>query len=111
MQLSIARDWADGPQARLNDLERALAEIWQTMLGIQGIGVYDDFLELGGNSLLGIQVASRIRTEFEIELSIATFYKSPTVALLAESILDTLQGSLSEQELSAALDEIETGKS
>ena len=90
-----------------NDLERGLAEIWQTMLGIQGIGVRDDFLELGGNSLLGIQVASRIRAEFEIELSIATFYKSPNIERLAESILETLHGGLSEAELAVALDEIE----
>jgi phthiocerol/phenolphthiocerol synthesis type-I polyketide synthase E len=90
-----------------NDLERTLVEIWEAMLGIQGIGVYDDFLELGGNSLLGIQVAARIRAEFEIELSIATFYKSPNIALLAASILESLQGGLSETELSKALDEIE----
>jgi malonyl CoA-acyl carrier protein transacylase/NAD(P)-dependent dehydrogenase (short-subunit alcohol dehydrogenase family) len=90
-----------------NDLELALAEIWQSTLGIGGIGVYDDFVELGGNSLLGIQVASRIRSEFEIELSIAAFYKNPTIARLAESILKTLHEGLSESELASALDEIE----
>lgn len=90
-----------------NDLELALAEIWQSNLGIQGIGVHDDFVELGGNSLLSIQVASRIRTEFEIELSIAAFYKNPTIARLAESILETLHQGLSEAELASALDEIE----
>jgi hypothetical protein len=69
--------------------------------------VHDDFLELGGNSLLGIQVASRIRAEFEIELSIATFYKSPNIAQLSKSILETLHAGLSDAELASALDEIE----
>ena len=90
-----------------NDLERALADIWRTMLGLEKVGINDDFLELGGNSLLGIQIASRIRADFEIELSAATFYKSPTVALLAASIIETLQAGLDESALSEALDEIE----
>ena len=90
-----------------NDLERALAEIWQSMLGIEKVGIHDDFLELGGNSLLGIQIASRVRADFEIELSAATFYKSPTVALLAQSILETLQSGLDDEALAAALDEID----
>jgi malonyl CoA-acyl carrier protein transacylase len=90
-----------------NELEQAVAEIWGSMLGIEQVGVFDDFIELGGNSLLGIQIASRIRADFEIELSVATFYKSPTIATLAESILETLQGGLSAEELKDALDQIE----
>ena len=90
-----------------NDLERAVAGIWQTMLGIEKVGINDDFIDLGGNSLLGIQIASRIRSDFEIELSAATFYKSPTVALLTASIIETLQSGLDEGALSDALDELE----
>jgi len=91
-----------------NDLESALVDIWGAMLGIDKVGIHDDFLELGGNSLLGIQIASRIRTDFDIELSVATFYRSPTVALLAEAILETLQAGLSESELADVLDDIES---
>ena len=90
-----------------NDLERALADIWRTMLGLEKVGVNDDFLELGGNSLLGIQIASRIRADFEIELSAATFYKSPTVALLAAASSRRCRPAFDESALSEALDEIE----
>lgn len=90
-----------------NDLEQALADIWGTMLGIEGVGIHDDFLELGGNSLLGIQIASRIRADFDIDLSVATFYRSPTVALLVEAILEILQAGLSDDELAEILDDLE----
>lgn len=69
-----------------NDLERALEGIWQDSLGIQAPGVNDSFVSLGGHSLLAIQVAARIRALFEIELSLASLYKSPTIAGLAQLI-------------------------
>ncbi|MFD0442078.1 phosphopantetheine-binding protein [Streptomyces indonesiensis] len=43
------------------DTERALAEIWGTLLGRERIGAEDNFFHLGGDSILSIQVASRAR--------------------------------------------------
>jgi acyl transferase domain-containing protein/thioesterase domain-containing protein len=84
-----------GPQ---NDLERALEGIWQDSLGIQSPGVNDSFVSLGGHSLLAIQVAARIRALFEIELSLASLYKSPTIAGLAQLIA----GEMKKRKTSAA---------
>ncbi|SFM28751.1 type I polyketide synthase [Nitrosomonas communis] len=66
-----------------SELETNIAEIWQKMLGIDAIGVDDNLFELGGDSLLGIQLLSRIRTGFSIDLHPADFFRSPTIASLA----------------------------
>jgi acyl carrier protein len=68
------------------DLERQLAEIWQDVLGIDGVGVEDGFFELGGHSLLAIQTISRIRDSLRVQLPIRRFFEGPTVAAMAEMV-------------------------
>ena len=69
------------------ETEQGIAEIWQEVLGIELIGIYDNFFELGGHSLLGTQVISRIRKRFHEDISIRTKFTSPTIADLAEIIV------------------------
>jgi hypothetical protein len=57
------------------ETEQTLVEIWQAFLGIEQIGIHDDFFELGGDSLLGTQVMSRIRETFQVELPIGGYLK------------------------------------
>jgi acyl carrier protein len=68
------------------EVEAAIAEIWQEMLGVAPIGIHDNFFELGGHSLLAIQIVSRIRNTFQIELPVQQLFETPTVTQLAESI-------------------------
>lgn len=65
------------------ELEQGLAEIWQSFLGIDAIGVRDNLFELGGDSLLAIQLLARVRTAYAVELHPADFLRDPTVAGLA----------------------------
>lgn len=65
------------------DLERTLAEIWSTQLGIAPIGIYDRFFELGGHSLLLVQVAAEIRTRLGADMPVFQLFKAPTVGELA----------------------------
>lgn len=65
------------------ELEAGLADVWQDMLGIAAVGVHDNLFELGGDSLLAIQILARVRKTYEIELHPAAFFKAPTVADLA----------------------------
>ncbi|GKS69672.1 Acyl transferase domain-containing protein [Nitrosomonas sp. PY1] len=66
-----------------NDLESKIAEIWQSLLGIDTVGIDDNLFELGGDSLLGVQLLARVRTGFAIDLHPADFFRSPTIASLA----------------------------
>lgn len=69
-----------------NEIEQAVAAIWQELLGIE-IGINDNFFELGGHSLLAIQVIARLRTTFQVELPIRSLlFEAPTVAKIAEVI-------------------------
>lgn len=63
--------------------ERAIAEIWQELFGIDAIGVHDDFFELGGHSLLVVQIIARIRSALGVEMPIRALFESPTISGLA----------------------------
>ena len=63
-----------------------LADIWSDILGVELIGIHDDFFALGGHSLLATQVISRIRNTFEVELQLLTLFESPTIAGLVRHI-------------------------
>jgi amino acid adenylation domain-containing protein len=69
-----------------NDVEAKLSEIFSTVLGIQQVGVNDNFFRLGGHSLLAAQAATRIKEAFGLALELRTFLESPTVAALAKHI-------------------------
>jgi acyl transferase domain-containing protein len=66
-----------------SELEKNIAEIWQSLLGMDAIGVNDNLFELGGDSLLGIQLLSRVRAGFAVDLHPADFFRLPTIAGLA----------------------------
>ena len=91
-------DWtrpalADAFVAPRNKLEQGIAEMWQTLLGIEPIGIHDNFFELGGHSLLAIQVISRLRQTFQVELPVHSVFEAPTVAKLAEH-LETIRRAI-----------------
>ena len=69
-----------------DELEAALADLWQDLFGIAPIGVDDSFLELGGHSLLAIQMVTRIRELFAAELPVTALFEAPTVAALAKAV-------------------------
>jgi amino acid adenylation domain-containing protein/non-ribosomal peptide synthase protein (TIGR01720 family) len=65
------------------DTERKIAAIWQQAFGIEKIGTTDNFFDLGGQSLLMIQVHARLRKDLGIDLPIVTVFKYPTIGGLA----------------------------
>ncbi|HEY0739473.1 MAG TPA: FkbM family methyltransferase, partial [Herpetosiphonaceae bacterium] len=67
-----------------NELERSLAAIWQQALGVEKVGVYDNFFDLGGHSLLMIQVHTQLRSELNRELAVIDMFKYPTISDLAK---------------------------
>ncbi len=67
-------------------VEEKLAGMWAGLLKLKTIGVRDNFFELGGHSLLATQVVSRMRKEFQVEITLLSLFESPTVAAMAEKI-------------------------
>jgi acyl-coenzyme A synthetase/AMP-(fatty) acid ligase/acyl carrier protein len=72
-------------------VEKKLAEIWCSLLGVKEVGVNDNFYSLGGHSLLATQVISQIRVAFQTEVSLRNLFESPTVAGLS-AVIEKLKG-------------------
>jgi amino acid adenylation domain-containing protein len=68
-------------------LEVDVAALWMEVLGISPVGVNDNFFELGGTSLKAAQVLARIQRAYAMDVSMQSFFESPTVAGLAQSVV------------------------
>jgi surfactin family lipopeptide synthetase A len=82
----------DGYVEPHTETEKKLATIWQEVLGVDRISIYDNFFHIGGHSLLAIQLLSRLKRFFQIQLSLRQLFQSPTIKELA-SILDQKETS------------------
>ncbi|HOY65271.1 MAG TPA: SDR family oxidoreductase [Candidatus Ozemobacteraceae bacterium] len=76
----------------VTDTQRRIAAIWSEALGNSRIGIDDEFTRLGGDSLLGIRIISRIKESFGVALPMRGLFEAPTVRQLAARI-DGLLGS------------------
>jgi acyl carrier protein len=65
------------------DRERAMAEVWARVLDVPRVGIHDNFFALGGDSLLAVQLAGRVRREFARELPIGAIFHHQSLADLA----------------------------
>jgi acyl carrier protein len=68
------------------DAERKLVEVWCGLLGLDRIGIHDDFFELGGDSLLAVQVMARLPALFGVELKVRTLLERPTIHEVAKQV-------------------------
>ncbi|HWS55375.1 MAG TPA: MupA/Atu3671 family FMN-dependent luciferase-like monooxygenase, partial [Pyrinomonadaceae bacterium] len=66
-----------------NETERLITSVWQEVLGVERVGVHDNFFEVGGTSLLIAQVYSRLRDECSERLTMVEMFRHPTIASLA----------------------------
>ncbi|BBB01992.1 putative modular polyketide synthase [Actinacidiphila reveromycinica] len=69
-----------------DETEEYVAGLWRDLLGIDGIGVRDSFFELGGQSLLAMQLVGRLRDAHGIELPLGEIFQEATVATIAQLI-------------------------
>lgn len=69
-----------------NPTEEQLAAIWYEVLGVEQVGVFQDFFELGGDSILATKIIVRVRDIFSVELLMRNMFESPTIAAIAEYI-------------------------
>jgi amino acid adenylation domain-containing protein len=82
MRSQIADDYVM-PQT---DAERLIASVWQEVLQINNVGIYDNFFEIGGNSLLLVQAYSKLQNLFGSQVSIVVLFRYPNIHALAEHL-------------------------
>lgn len=73
--------------APTNEVENKLAKIWQGILQVEKVGIYDSFFELGGDSFLLIRMHQRIEEEFSNKLQIVNIFNNPTISKLSQFIV------------------------
>src|SRR5690606_26009200 len=88
----VASD-ADLPR---DDVEKKLMEIWREFLPQKSMGINDDFIDLGGNSLMAVRLFARIEREFGVRLPLTTFFSAATIAHLANLLRQPIPDSLSD---------------
>ncbi|WP_084610648.1 hybrid non-ribosomal peptide synthetase/type I polyketide synthase [Archangium violaceum] len=89
----VAASATPAASAPRSEIERRVLEIWRERLGTGEIGLHDDFLELGGNSLMAAQMLTRLREAFSVQLPLSALFDAPTVAGISARIEAMLQTS------------------
>ena len=87
-------DPSDSAVPARNPIEARMAELWCDVLGIAAVGINDNFFDLGGHSLLGARLLTRIKESFGVSLRPAALLKTPTVSALAAALFDRDQSPL-----------------
>ena len=103
---SLATD--DGNALSGGELEQVVTSIWRELFGIEHIGLEDNFFDLGGNSLLAIQLMAQLRQTFGLELPLNNLFEAPTVAGLATRIAESRLKEQEAAEIERLLREIES---
>ena len=69
-----------------SELEAELCQLWQSLLGLEQVGITDDFFRIGGNSILAIQVSHRMSAVVNSQISVADVFKHKTIQQLERII-------------------------
>lgn len=77
-------------------IARRIAAIWQEVLGVDRVGLHDRFFDLGGDSLIALQVVARLRESFPVDLPVQGLFERPTVAGLRDTVEEALTAKLEE---------------
>jgi len=88
-------------------VEEKLESIWRDVLGIERVGIDDDFFHLGGHSMLAVRMIARVRDALDVELSLTQAFEQPTIRELAGSVAAQLLSDVDGAELEEMLAELE----
>jgi hypothetical protein len=80
--------------APTNEIEEILLQVWKPLLGVQHLGIDDDFFAAGGTSLTGTRLIMRLRSAFTLSIPIACLAEHPTIRRLAHAINQLLVAEL-----------------
>jgi amino acid adenylation domain-containing protein len=82
-------------QPPTNEVEKKMAAIWQEVLGVERVGIDDNFINRGGHSLLVISIITKIHQEFNVELQLNDVFEHPTVKELSQLVMSSEESAFS----------------
>ncbi len=88
-------------------VERELARMWQEVLQVERVGIFDNFFTLGGHSLLATQLLARVRIAFQVDLPLRLLFEQPTIAGLSQALAQHQAARTEQERIDALLVEIE----
>ncbi|NEO41936.1 MAG: AMP-binding protein [Moorea sp. SIOASIH] len=89
-------------------IQAELVQIWSEILGVDRVGIYDHFFQLGGDSILATRIVNQVRKVTKVELSFIFFFQEPTLAIMADLIAEQQAKIVEDTEISAMLDQLES---
>jgi len=81
----------DETAAPRSEMENVVARMWKELMGLEIVGIHDDFFQLNGSSLAATQIIARLMQEYDIQIPMNRFYEHPTVAHLAEVVEELIK--------------------
>jgi acyl transferase domain-containing protein len=90
-----------------NEIETTIVDLWQKVLGIDGVGINDDFFALGGHSLLATHLAAQLRKVLAVDMPMRTLFEAPTVAGLALAVVKAKAAQTDGDDVAATVDILE----
>jgi amino acid adenylation domain-containing protein len=89
-------------------VEETLASIWREILGVDRVGIDDDFFDLGGHSLLAVKLLARVQDSLGIDLYLGAMFEHPTIRELAPALTERLLQETGDDELAEMFAEAQT---
>ena len=99
----VARPRAMHVAAPREEVASTIADWWRELLGVEQIGLDDDFFDLGGQSLVAIRLITRIKKTYQVDLDLAVLFEARTVRQLADVIRNAKQPAAGETKAWSAL--------
>ncbi|MCR8998218.1 phosphopantetheine-binding protein, partial [Brevibacillus laterosporus] len=115
-QGQFSRERSQRPELSTNyvapkgEIEGKLANIWQKMFGIERVGIYDNFFDLGASSLDLIQVNRKVKEMLNLDISVVTMYEYPTISSLAAYLSQEMSVDKQEMREQTKSDELNKSK-
>ncbi|MFN6571992.1 non-ribosomal peptide synthetase [Dendronalium sp. ChiSLP03b] len=81
-------------QAPQSEMEQQIAKLWQEVLHLDKVGIHDNFFDLGGHSLLMLQVNHKLRVILQRDISVVTLFQNPTIYSLAQYLSQITEDKL-----------------
>lgn len=92
------------PRSRVEEI---MAGIWQQVLGVERVGVFDNFFDRGGHSISATRLVTRVRQAFQVDIEVVSVFESPTIASFVVALAQRLVEQAPADQVTDLIDELE----